>query len=44
MKSDFANKGPAYVFANSNIELILTNEEPPQKALEKLGLICSLGK
>lgn len=44
VKNDFANKGPAYVFANSNIELILTNEETAQKALEKLGLICLLDK
>lgn len=43
-KSDFGNKGPAYVFANANINLILTDEETPKQALEKLGLYLSVDK
>jgi cation diffusion facilitator family transporter len=38
VKSDFSSKGPAYVFSNSNTEVIVTNEETPQHALEILGL------
>lgn len=38
VKSDFSSKGPSYVFSNSNTEVILTNEETPQHALERLGL------
>ncbi len=38
VKSDFTSKGPSYVFSNSNTEVILTNEETPQRAFARLGL------
>lgn len=39
VKKDFNNKGPAYVFSDSSIEVIVTEEATPESALEKLGLI-----
>ncbi|SCP98351.1 cation diffusion facilitator family transporter [Anaerobium acetethylicum] len=38
VKNGFTNKGPAYVFADSNIEVIITDAQTPQAAFEKLGL------
>ena len=38
MKKDFSGKGPAYVFSDANVEVILTEEEKPVLAIEKLGL------
>jgi cation diffusion facilitator family transporter len=38
VKNDFESKGPFYVFSNANIEVIVTDEEIPQRAFEKLGL------
>ncbi|SHJ29325.1 NifB/NifX family molybdenum-iron cluster-binding protein [Parasporobacterium paucivorans] len=38
VKKGFSSKGPAYVFADSNIEIILTNEDTPENVLKKLGL------
>lgn len=38
VKNGFTNKGPAYVFADSNIEVIITDAQIPQAAFEKLGL------
>jgi cation diffusion facilitator family transporter len=41
LKKDFSSKGPAYVFANANIEVILTEAQTPQEALTNLGLAVS---
>ena len=38
VKKDFASKGPAYVFSDSNVEVVLTEEEIPETAISKLGL------
>lgn len=38
VKSDFSSKGPSYVFSNANIEVVVTNEEKPKLAFERLGL------
>ncbi len=38
LKKDFSSKGPAYVFSDSNIEIIVTDKETPEIALKKLGL------
>ena len=38
LKKDFSGKGPAYVFSDANVEVILTEEEKPVLAIEKLGL------
>ena len=38
VKKGFKSKGPAYVFSDSNIEIIVTEEEKPEEALKKLGL------
>lgn len=38
VKKDFSSKGPAYVFSDSNVEVIVTEEETPEGALKKLGL------
>lgn len=40
VKKDFASKGPAYVFSDSNVEVVLTEEEIPEIAINKLGLLC----
>lgn len=40
VKKDFQSKGPAYVFSDSNVEIVLTEEEIPEIALNKLGLSC----
>jgi len=37
VKKDFASKGPAYVFSDSNVEVVLTEEETPEVAIGKLG-------
>lgn len=37
VKKDFASKGPAYVFSDSNVEVVLTEEETPEVAVGKLG-------
>ena len=39
VKKEFANKGPAYVFSDSNVEIVLTEEEKPEAAIQKLGLV-----
>ncbi len=41
VKKGFASKGPAYVFSDSNIEIIVTDSETPADALTKLGLKLS---
>lgn len=41
VKKDFSGKGPAYVFSDANVEVILTEEEKPVFAIEKLGLTYS---
>jgi predicted Fe-Mo cluster-binding NifX family protein len=38
VKKGFSSKGPSYVFSDSNIEVIVTDEETPEDALKKLGL------
>ena len=38
VKKDFSGKGPAYVFSDANVEVILTEEEKPVLVREKLGL------
>lgn len=38
VKKDFSGKGPAYVFSDANVEVVLTEEEKPLLAIEKLGL------
>lgn len=38
VKKDFSGKGPAYVFSDANVEVILTEEEKPVLAIEKLEL------
>lgn len=38
VKKDFSGKGPAYVFSDANVEVVLTEEEKPVLAIEKLGL------
>ena len=42
VKKDFASKGPAYVFSDSNVEVVLTEEEIPEAAIGKLGLSCGI--
>ncbi|MHC1770997.1 MAG: cation diffusion facilitator family transporter [Flexilinea sp.] len=37
-KSFIDRKGPSYVFSDSNIEVIITDEDTPDGALKKLGL------
>ena len=39
VKKEFANKGPVYVFSDSNVEIVLTEEEKPEAAIQKLGLV-----
>jgi len=39
VKKDFASKGPVYVFSDSNVEVVLTDEEIPEVAIVKLGLL-----
>ena len=41
VKKGFNSKGPAYVFSDSNIEIIVTDEETSEAALKKLGLILN---
>jgi len=36
VKKDFGNKGPAYVFSNANIEVIVTDASTLLKAFEKI--------
>ncbi|MDD3142463.1 MAG: cation diffusion facilitator family transporter [Lachnospiraceae bacterium] len=38
VKKDFFGKGPAYVFSDANVEVMITAEEKPVLAIEKLGL------
>lgn len=38
VKKDFASKGPAYVFSDSNVEVVLSDEKTPETAMAKLGL------
>lgn len=38
VKKDFSGKGPAYVFSDANVEVVLTEEEKPLLAIEKLSL------
>ncbi len=42
VNNDFESKGPRYVFSNANIEVIVTNDELPKQAFEKLGLTFNL--
>jgi len=41
VKKGFSSKGPAYVFSDSNIEIIVTDEETPENALKKLDIILN---
>ncbi|MHC1720337.1 MAG: cation diffusion facilitator family transporter [Clostridiaceae bacterium] len=41
VKKGFSSKGPAYVFSDSNIEVIVTDAEMPEDAMKKLGLTFS---
>ena len=43
VKTDFAGKGPFYVFADANIEVVQAQEETPQDALRSLGLEMPAG-
>lgn len=38
VKNDFESKGPHYVFSNASIEVIVTNEDSPNRAFAMLGL------
>lgn len=38
VKTDFTSKGPFYVFADANIEVVQTQEEKPETALKSLGV------
>ena len=38
VKKDFSSKGPAYVFSDSNVEVIVTEEKMIKSAINKLGL------
>lgn len=38
VKKDFASKGPAYVFSDSNVEVVVTEEEKIMAAMNELGL------
>ena len=38
VKKGFNSKGPAYVFSDSNVEIIVTDKETPEDALKNLGL------
>jgi len=38
VKRGFSSKGPSYVFSDSNIEVIVTDKENPESALDELGL------
>ncbi|QGZ99224.1 cation diffusion facilitator family transporter [Dehalobacter restrictus] len=42
VKTNFDSKGPHYVFSNADIEVIITDEELPELAFEKLGLTVNL--
>lgn len=42
VKNSFEGKGPHYVFSNANIEVIVTKEELPKRAFEKLRLAFNL--
>jgi len=42
VKKGFGSKGPAYVFSDANIELMVTDAETPEDALEKIGLTLNL--
>ncbi|HBY05142.1 MAG TPA: cation transporter [Desulfotomaculum sp.] len=41
VKNNFESKGPHYVFSNANVEVIVTKDESPKQAFEKLGLAFS---
>ncbi len=41
VKKDFLSKGPAYVFSDANVEVVLTEEDTPDLAMGKLGLSCN---
>ncbi|MGB4587980.1 MAG: NifB/NifX family molybdenum-iron cluster-binding protein, partial [Clostridiaceae bacterium] len=43
VKMDFASKGPFYVFADANVEVIQSQEETPKDALKSLGLEIPAG-
>lgn len=38
IKKDFENRGPAYVFSDAGIKVILTEEKIPGAALKKINL------
>lgn len=38
VKKEFEGKGPIYVFSNANVEVVLTEDDTPISAIEKLGL------
>jgi cation diffusion facilitator family transporter len=38
VKTDFTSKGPLYVFADADVEIVKTQEETPRDALKGLGL------
>lgn len=39
VKKDFSGKGPAYVFSDANVEVIVTERETPADALKAIGLM-----
>lgn len=42
VKKDFVSKGPAYVFSNAHVEVVLTEAEKPLDAIKRLGLSYEL--
>lgn len=44
VKKYFSGKGPAYVFSDSNVEIIITEDENPEMALNTLGLLYQAKK
>ena len=38
VKKDFASKGPAYVFSDSNVEVVISDDKTPATAMVNLGL------
>ncbi len=43
VKTDFASKGPFYVFADANIEVVQARDETPEDVLRSLGLEMPAG-
>jgi hypothetical protein len=36
--SDFSSKGLSYVFSSANVDVVPTDEDTPEEALESMGL------